>query len=316
VLVEGTATLPLSGIARRRTVDCKEAGAWLEYESDEHGFHNPPGSWDRQPLEIAFLGDSFVHGNCVPSDQNLVGWARRRVPAALNLGTAGSGPLSMLGTLREYLPFVRPRTVVWGHFAGNDLLDLRSEREHPILRRYLEPEFRQGLFQRPAALDPALHEFTEAFLMPALARESRPRVRLSQTVRLAALRSRLGLAFADPYGLAPTEEEYALFSAVLLEARRATGAWGGRLVFACLPAWPQAPRQLGEAEYARVKAATGERTRAIVAAAGIPLVDVERRFAAEPDGVALYACPGCHYSPRGYELAARTILDALAEDRR
>ena len=49
----------------------------------------------------------------------------------------------------------------------------------------------------------------------------------------------------------------------------------------------------------------------MVASLGIPLVDVERRFEAEPDPRVLYACPGCHYSAWGYELAARTILDAL-----
>jgi hypothetical protein len=313
LLVDGQPTLPLAGVSRRRTVACREAGDWLEYDSDEHGFHNPPGLWARPGIELAFLGDSFVHGNCVPSDVNLVGWARRRVPAALNLGTPGNGPLSMLGALREYLPFVRPRTVVWGHFGGNDLLDLRAERRHPILRRYVEPGFTQGLFHRRAAADAALREFTERAMMPALAQGSRPGVAWGEAAGLGALRSRLGLAFADPYGLAPTEDEYVLFTEILKEARRTTGEWGGRLVFAYLPAWPGLPRQLGEAEYARMKAATGERTRGLVAALGIPLIDVERRFAAEPDPLALYACPGCHYSARGYELAARTILDALAE---
>lgn len=314
VVVGGVPTMPLSGISRRRTVDCREAGEWLEYDSDEQGFHNPPGLWARPGLDLAFVGDSFVHGSCVPSDMNLVAWARRRVPAALNLGTAGSGPLAMLGAVREYLPFVRPRTVVWCYFGGNDLLDLRGERRHPILRRYLEPGFTQDLFHRRAALDAGLREFTEAVSMPLLARGARPRLRLRQVATLAALRSRLGLAFADPSGLAPTEEEYALFASILDEARRTAAGWGGRLVVAYLPGWPEPPRQLGEAEYARQKAAAGRRARAIVTGLGIPLVDVEARFAADPDPLALYACPGCHYSPRGYELAARAILDALAEE--
>jgi hypothetical protein len=310
VLVDGVPTLPLSGIAHRRTVACREAGDWLEYDSDEHGFHNPPGSW-QAPVHLAFLGDSFVHGNCVPSQLNLVGWARRRVPATLNLGMAGSGPLAMLAALREYLPRVRPRTVVWCHFGGNDLLDLRAESEHPILRRYLEPGFTQDLDRRRAATDGALRGYTERSAMPALEHGAAPRVAWARAARLGALRSRLGLAFADPYGLAASEDEYRLFARVLAEARRATEGWGGRLVFAYLPAWPATPRQLGEAEYARAKAAMGERARGVVASLGIPLVDVERRFEAEPDPRALYACPGCHYSASGYELAARTILDAL-----
>jgi hypothetical protein len=253
-----------------------------------------------------------VHGNCVPSDVNLVAWARRRVPASLNLGTAGSGPLVVLATVREYLPVVRPRTVVWCHFSGNDLLDLRKERRHAILARYLEPAYAQGLIERQPAVDEALRQFSERFMMPLLMRTAWPHAELRRVVTLASLRSRAGLAFAEPYRLVPTEEEYALFARILGEARRTTESWGGRLVFAYLPGWSDRPRQMGEAEYLRSKAAAGTRTRALVRGLGIPVIDVEERFAGEPDPLALYACPGCHYGPHGYEIAAETILDALS----
>jgi hypothetical protein len=312
VTIDGAGVLPLGGISRRTTLDCKEAGDWLLFQTDEHGFHNPPGVWSRPALDLAFLGDSFVHGSCVPSEANMVERVRERHPDTLNLGTPGGGPLIMLAQLREYLPPLRPRTVLWCHYSGNDLLDLRRESEHPLLKRYLEAGFTQGLASRQEALDRALSDYAQNTLLTALARRARWRLELEPVLLLRELRIAAGLVLADPYRLQPTEPEYALFARVLSEARRTAEGWGGRLVFVYLPGWSEPPRQLGEAEYLRVKAGVGRRTRALVADLGLPVVDVEAAFAAEADPSSLFACRGCHYGPRGYALAADTILAALA----
>src|SRR6185436_8989549 len=148
--VDGAPILPLAGRARSRLVSCREEpdGAWRAYETDEHGFVNPAGAWSREPVSLAAVGDSFTAGSCVPAESGLVAGLRSRFPDAVNLGVPGSGPLLMLAVVREYLAALRPREVLWCHFAGNDLLDLRREKDHPILRRYLEDGFRQGLMER------------------------------------------------------------------------------------------------------------------------------------------------------------------------
>ena len=65
----GAELLPLGGISRRLTVDCKEADAepFMTYTTDEHGFNNPPGLW-RAPLDLAAVGDSFTAVVCVAKD--------------------------------------------------------------------------------------------------------------------------------------------------------------------------------------------------------------------------------------------------------
>jgi len=309
--IGGRPTLPLGGIARRLTVDCKEGGDWMVFETDEHGFNNPPGLWAEPPLDLAFLGDSFVHGSCVRAEETLVARVRARHPATLGLAMPGSGPLTMLATLREYLPALRPRTVLWCYYPGNDLLDLRRERGHPLLPAYLEAGHAQGLAAEQPALDRALQDFVDARLLPHVRHMASLRPDLVGALALREVRARAGLALAEPYALAPTEDELALFARVLREARATVSGWGGRLVFVYLPAWPEPARQLGEKEYARGKEETARRVRALVAEMGLPLVDVEAAFRRDPQAEGLYACPGCHYSPAGYALAARAVLATL-----
>ena len=82
------------------TVLCNESGDYVTYHSDQHGFHNPKEVWQSSRVEIAAVGDSFVQGYCVPSDQNFVSLIRNRHPATLNLGMAGEAPLLMLATMQ------------------------------------------------------------------------------------------------------------------------------------------------------------------------------------------------------------------------
>lgn len=311
ILIDGLRLLPLAGIARKQTIDCKEGADWLIYKTDEHGFHNPPGLWDAAPLDMAAVGDSFTAGMCVPSDENMVAHLRRRHPATLNLGMAGNGPLLMLAQLREYLPAVRPKVVLWCHFLGNDLLDLRKERAHPVLARYLEEGFRQGLLERQGAVDRAVGEYVESYLVPTLVRRSRTWPPLENILGLRNVRSRLNLGFADPYATAPTEEEYHLFETVLASAKASVERWGGKLYFVGLPPWSEPPRQIGERAQVQVDRESKLRVLAIARRLDLTVIDVQEAFALHPAPESLFACPKCHYSSEGYRLAAKTVLAVL-----
>ena len=157
IAIEGREILPLGGIADALTVYCNEGGTYLIYASDEHGFHNPPGLWARPQLDVAAVGDSFAHGACVSSDQNMVAGVRGHFPATLNLGMAGNGPLSELAAIKEYMPQRMPRVVLWFYYEGNDVSkDLFIEREAALLVAYLGQDYSQGLEQRQPAIDEAL----------------------------------------------------------------------------------------------------------------------------------------------------------------
>src|SRR4030095_15909209 len=81
----------LGGMSNRPTVFCNEAGKWITYQSDEHGFHTPRGIWSSPSIDVAVLGDSYAQGACVQSDRNFVAVIRRHFPATLNLAMSNTG---------------------------------------------------------------------------------------------------------------------------------------------------------------------------------------------------------------------------------
>jgi hypothetical protein len=299
VMAGGRPLVPLAGLSRRLTVACREPGGTLVFESDEHGFHNPPGAWSRPALDLALLGDSHALGVCVPSGQEVAAALRRVHPALLNLGYSGNGPLLSLAALKEYLPARRPPRVVWLYFAGNDLEDLRSERRHPLLPRYLEPGFRTDVESHQAAVDAALAASADPGRPPS---RWRP---LLDVARLRALRARVARARTPPL---PVEEDVAALRAVLEEAERAARAWGGQVDFVYLPSWPELfePQPGQEPLRRRVLAAAAE--------AGLRVIDTSA--ALEAMGESSFACPRtCHYSAAGYGAVAARVLEPVAASR-
>jgi hypothetical protein len=291
--------VPLAGLSRRLTVACREGGGELVFQSDEHGFHNPAGAWARPALDVAVLGDSHALGICVPSGEEVAATLRRVHPALLNLGYSGNGPLLSLAALKEYLPARRPAHVVWLYYAGNDLHDLREERAHPVLTRYLEPGFRLGVEDRQDAIDTAL---------AAAADDGRARPRwhrLLDVARLRALRARIARARTPP---APTSEDVAALRGVLVEVQRTAAGWGGAVAFVYLPSWSELfEPQPGQDELRR-------NVLALASAAGMRVVDTTPDLQAR--GPTAFACRRtCHYSAAGYGVVAARVLAALGGSR-
>jgi hypothetical protein len=99
---------------------------------DGNGFRNQR---DLQHADIAVIGDSFVEGLTV-TDAELVTSQLAAVQGIVvaNLGQSTYGPLQELIVLKRYALPLRPRTVVWMFFEGNDLQDVigyQHTRQHP-----------------------------------------------------------------------------------------------------------------------------------------------------------------------------------------
>lgn len=301
--------LPLGSIPESTAVSCNEAGRWLVYETDEHGFNNPRGLWGTGAVDILALGDSFTHGACVPPAENILGWLRRTHPRTLNLGAMGNGPLLQLAGLIEYGALARPRTVLWFFFEGNDLIDLRNERRNPLLNRYLEAGFSQGLPSQRERIRALLEPYLDAaFRVAEAASPSAWRTAVDMAM-LRHLRHALRLdrvlsPTAEVPRDQPSVEGLEDLSRILGMARTMAGGWDGQVVLVYLPAWTTVvdERQRPNVQHDAVIAA--------VRALGVPVVDAYAAFRAHPDAARLFRFPGSHYNEAGYRLVAETVRAA------
>lgn len=312
--IDGEEILPLGGVANVLTVFCNESGEYVTYQSGEHGFHNLPGLWtDGRPAVVA-VGDSFTHGACVPTEDSFVGVIRARHQRTINLGMDANGPLMMLASLKEYGARVRPKTVLWFYYEGNDLKDLEHERHSPLLRRYLEGGYSQSLWDRKDKIDQALKVYIEQTRQGLGANIGLEETIKLHHVRQIATRWLTGRQDVDAgrmselyFSAEVTDEAMQQFRDVLVEAMTTVHGWGGELHFVYLPEW---------ARYAKPEAANQNRERVLrlVADLKLPLIDLHPVFAGHPDPVGLFPFRRSnHYNVAGHRLAGEAVLRALQE---
>jgi len=313
--IDGRAVLPLGGVPLSGIVNCNENGYFATFRSDEYGFNNPPGSWEGdEPFDVFLVGDSFTVGSCVRPGESFADLVRARWPRTLNLGSTANGPLAELACLREYLRGRRARVVLWAYVEENDLADLFDrELSEPILRRYLEPDFSQGLVGLQDRLGPALEAFVADAMEVAGAEEEAAANRglmdtLVDRLSLARVRTLLFRArrALDPaprrtYDLEPLREVLALARD---EAKRA----GARLALVYLPEFHRYAATEGNSSASHLQAGV----RAVAASLGFDYVDVPAAFARNdnPRRLFPFGLHG-HYDAAGHALVAQEILAYL-----
>lgn len=88
---------------------------------DRNGFRNPR---DLETAELVVIGDSYIEGYITP-DESLITTRLSELQgtAVANLGHSGYGPQQELAVLRRFGLPLKPKTVVWAFFEGNDFSD-------------------------------------------------------------------------------------------------------------------------------------------------------------------------------------------------
>lgn len=297
---------PLGGVPDTTQIVCNEAGSWLLQQTDRHGFNNPARVWDTGPVDLVMIGDSFVQGMCVPAGETFADLIRTKVPSAINLGAAGNGPLLELATLVEYAKELKPRTVLWFFFEGNDLEDLTVEARSSLLRGYLDGSSHQGLFSRNSEISAQLRDYVNIAMVKteglAGSGSALPwSQRITRFATLTETRVRLGLTAA---GIAPPD--YGLLEKTLATANQTVSGWNGRLKLVYLPTWDSATG---------TGAATlgiHDKVAAITGRLGIEMIDLRAEMAKHPDPASLFPLRGPgHYAAPGHALVAARVLDRL-----
>lgn len=94
---------------------------------DGHGFRNLQSF---STADVAVIGDSFVEALLVEDSSLFTSrLARRLGKKVANLGLSDTGPHQQLGVLRQFAVVLKPQTVLWVFFEGNDLRDLKRKPE-------------------------------------------------------------------------------------------------------------------------------------------------------------------------------------------
>ena len=309
--------IALSGIARRKTVICEDAGRWLIYDSDEHGFHNPPGLWKTGQVDIAVVGNSWTQGWCVPSDRNFVSLIRVRHPATVNLGMSGEGPLQILAIAKEYLSILQPKILIWFYFEGNSLREVQEEKRYELLLRYVHSDFRQGLVGRQDEIDQAVSASVEDRKGERERQDvdevSNPVFPTLRTViKLTSLRKAFGLVYgADAQDQSALEDlrgpTMELFREIVAAMKSHVSSWGGTLVFVYLPSSERYAAWTRPA----LSADSQQRTRVLqlVAEAAIPTIDIQPVFRVH--GGTLLFREG-RFNEEGNRVIAEHVLEGIS----
>ena len=315
VTVDGRRLVPLAGVSDARIDHCRESGRYPAQRTDRYGFNNPPGLWAK-PVEIALVGDSFVHGMCTEADASIAAMMRATVPATLSVGIGGWGPLFELGAIKDYVAEVRPRHVFWMYYEGNDLVDLRRDQSAPVLPEYLSPGFEQGLVELRDSIDAGLKAFLERVVAARSGSDGEavgaPAGRtwmqeLRSFLRLRDLRALAALTDLDGQRSALTAVED--LEAVLVEAKAVVESWGGRLHFVYLPRYARYEGVFARLGLPHLRARS--RVLDMVGRLELPIVDLHADFLGSGDPRELFFHPESHYDEDGNRVVAHALLRSL-----
>jgi hypothetical protein len=315
--VDGNPTIALSSMSNVLTVCCNDSGQYLTYTTDEHGFANPPGSWSQTSIDLALVGASSAVGESVPQADNLLSQLRTRYPSAMTLGAGGNGPVLELASIREYLPVVKPKRVLWLFAETHTPEYLAWEKRFPRVLRYLDPTYKQGLFEKQDSLNRAIAQYFNDGIRTELAAESLPRL-AKNFLLLKDLRTVLYFYVDDKTAKPkPYEFDARLYEQALREGLNTVSSWGGSII---LVYYPDSSRYAGISGYTPALRQSLDRTHAtfmeVANRLNLPVIDLSPSFpdlpASEAAGNKQYFYPyPAHFKPAGYRVAGTEILSWL-----
>jgi hypothetical protein len=308
---------PLGGISKHKSLFCNETGEYLFYKSDRYGFNNDDTAYD-QRVSTLLVGDSYTQGMCVPTGKDVAGSLREIGRNAITIGMGGNGPLLELASLKEYGPYLKPDSVVWMITEENDYLDLLVEKKNPVLLRYLQTNFHQGLVEKQDIIDRTLKAyikktgflfsnnwtyragFSENFLL-----------KLKKYLGLFTLRNRVGLTRykhdtkrSKARELNSLDDErIKLLREIFKSAVKTTKQWGGELHIIYLPGY----KNIIKRDFS-----TNQKVLSLIQELNIPVIKISQIFskAKDPLNYFHYRMPS-HYTAEAYRGIAKRINQYL-----
>ena len=109
------------------------------------------------------LGDSFTEGVPFNNSEDIAGKIMFKSNYNVaNFGLNGTGPFVSLAITKEYASRFKPKNVFYLFYEGNDLRDMMYE-EKTFLKKYLNDDFSQNLFESNDSVSEFLREYESIF---------------------------------------------------------------------------------------------------------------------------------------------------------
>lgn len=303
--VPSLAEMIMGAVPGEEVLLCTRGGAPVSYVADRYGLRNPDDVHDG-PVKLLLLGDSFTEGICLPDGEDIASYIRTELPAMVNTGTRGAGPLYELAVLRRWGEKLRPEHSVIFFFEGNDWQNIKKELTFPFLTDALDPSKPVGPVASDVNSPEAINQLLSMWwgeqrqtLEGFLGRRSWRRnfFALQQSALVMGLH----------YPKATVEKP--VYQQILNAARSTVDQWGGSLALVYVP---QVDRFVGLLPSASVYDELRIRVRDAADQAGLDFVDLVPLIEAQKSPRSVYAADA-HFNTEGARLAAEAVLQHLGK---
>ena len=308
IITEKKKIFSLSGISKKKTIHCNENGYYSIYESDRYGFNNPDKEWDKKNIDYFLVGDSFVHGACVNEIDTISGNIRKidKKNVVLNVGIGGNGPLIEYAALREYLPLVKTKKVLWFYYEENDLLELSRELKKEILVNYLnDKNFSQNLQFKQKVIDKELQLLSSN--LKHLGQQNKENYLETEILNFIKLFNLRKLTIERFFFKQPTNE----FELILKKSKHLVENNNAKLYFIYLP---EHSRYLSKFKIDDNYRKYDEIMK-IVTKLNIPIIDIHKEvFETHVDPLSFFPSRAHgHYTELGYKIITEKVIEKIKE---
>ena len=302
---------PLGTISNSTTILTNESGYLPIIETDEHGFNNPKGLYIENKVDIVLIGDSFIEGHSVHSNETIGAVLRQLDFNAIGFGKSSNGSLIELATLKEYAEPLKPKIVLWVYFV-NDIGSLAREMQSSILRKYLnEDDYSQNLISRQEEIDGvSINYLVEREKEREREREERERLLNHPVIKITKLynlRKMINLIPTSTPTSTPASKP--IFRDILQKSKQMVSNWNGKMYFVYLPNFPRYHSRGSEHPNRNFVMQTATEL-------DIPIIDIHKEvFDPHSDPLSLFPFRmNCFYNAEGLRLVAEAIGKRLEAD--
>ena len=232
--------IPFRGPINKQTLSCAEDLNYRLINNDKLGFKNPNTVYEKI-IDVIIVGDSNAEGLCYDETGDISANLRDKKYNTANFGITGAGPLTSLGVFKEYVKKFKPNYVVYIYSEQNDIRDLLWEKNNPLLKKYLEQNYTQNLFDQQDEIKSFLSDISVDSYKIIDAKKSLNEKKdivvielLKDFLELTSLRNYVKNTF---YHVHDKDFDEKLFFSIINIMNEETNSWEGKFIFVYTPSW-------------------------------------------------------------------------------